>query len=117
MVDQTEPNAFALPGGHIFISRGLLALANNEDELACVIGHEITHAHQRHSAAQQGLAKRGLASGYLKEITAGLYDELLVDGDMQISIRIPETKSLNTDPERRLSKGTVDQIYFAMLLR
>ena len=59
VVDQFEPNAFALPGGYIFISRGLLALANNEDELACVIGHEITHAAQRHAAAQQALAKRG----------------------------------------------------------
>jgi predicted Zn-dependent protease len=66
VVDQTEPNAFALPGGYVFISRGLLALANNEDELACVIGHEITHAAHRHAAAQQGLAKRGLAMGYLR---------------------------------------------------
>jgi predicted Zn-dependent protease len=31
VVDQIEPNAFALPGGHIFVSRGLLALANDED--------------------------------------------------------------------------------------
>jgi len=55
VVDQTEPNAFALPGGYIFISRGLLALANNEDELACVIGHEITHAIHRHAATQQAI--------------------------------------------------------------
>ena len=59
VVDQLEPNAFALPGGYIFISRGLLALANSEDELACVIGHEITHAAQRHAATQQALSKRG----------------------------------------------------------
>ena len=59
VVDQVEPNAFALPGGYIFISRGLLALANNEDELACVIGHEITHAALRHSARQQALAAAG----------------------------------------------------------
>jgi predicted Zn-dependent protease len=59
VVDQVEPNAFALPGGYIFISRGLLALVNNEDELACVIGHEITHAAHRHSSAQQGLQSRG----------------------------------------------------------
>ncbi|MBW2294722.1 MAG: M48 family metallopeptidase, partial [Deltaproteobacteria bacterium] len=72
-MDQTEPNAFALPGGHIFISRGLLALANNEDELACVIGHEITHANQRHSAAQQGLAKRSLAIGYLRAASMASY--------------------------------------------
>jgi predicted Zn-dependent protease len=58
VVDMIEPNAFALPGGYVFISRGLLALTNNEDELACVIGHEIIHAHHRHAAAQQQLAKR-----------------------------------------------------------
>jgi predicted Zn-dependent protease len=58
VVDMQEPNAFALPGGYVFISRGLLALANDEDELACVIGHEITHAARRHAAAQQALAAR-----------------------------------------------------------
>jgi predicted Zn-dependent protease len=58
VVDMLEPNAFALPGGYIFISRGLLALANSEDELACVIGHEITHAVRRHAAAQQALQSR-----------------------------------------------------------
>ena len=58
VVDQVEPNAFALPGGYIFISRGLLALTNSEDELACVLGHEITHAAHRHAAAQQQLGKR-----------------------------------------------------------
>lgn len=57
VVDQMEPNAFALPGGHIFISRGLLALVNNEDELACVIGHEIVHAARRHSAQQQAIIR------------------------------------------------------------
>jgi predicted Zn-dependent protease len=59
VVDQFEPNAFALPGGYVFISRGLLALANSEDELANVIGHEITHAARRHAAAQQEIARRG----------------------------------------------------------
>ena len=53
IVDQEMPNAFALPGGHIYVSRGLIALANSEDELACVIGHEITHAAKRHAAAMQ----------------------------------------------------------------
>ena len=57
VVDQVEPNAFALPGGFIFISRGLIALANSEDELACVIGHEITHAARRHSARQQAIER------------------------------------------------------------
>lgn len=56
IVDQMEPNAFALPGGFIFVSRGLLALANDEDELACVLGHEIVHAARRHTARRQAYA-------------------------------------------------------------
>ncbi len=50
IVDQPEPNAFALPGGFVYVSRGLLALIQNEDELAGVLGHEISHVVQRHSA-------------------------------------------------------------------
>ncbi len=53
VIDQEAPNAFALPGGHIFISRGLLTLANSEDELANVIAHEIIHVAARHAAARQ----------------------------------------------------------------
>lgn len=59
IVDQMEPNAFALPGGYVFVSRGLLLLANNEDELACVLGHEIIHVAHRHAAQQQALARSG----------------------------------------------------------
>ena len=53
VVDMKEPNAFALPGGHIYVSRGLLAIMNSEDELAAVLGHEIGHVEGRHSAKQQ----------------------------------------------------------------
>jgi predicted Zn-dependent protease len=53
IVDQQEPNAFAIPGGGIYVSRGLLALVNREDELAGVLGHEMAHVTQRHSARQQ----------------------------------------------------------------
>jgi len=53
IVDQFEPNAIAAPGGYVFVSRGLLALANNEDELANVIGHEIIHVSRRHIARQK----------------------------------------------------------------
>jgi predicted Zn-dependent protease len=51
-VDMAEPNAFALPGGYIYVSRGLLSLVNNEAELACVMGHEIIHVTKRHSVKQ-----------------------------------------------------------------
>jgi len=53
VADMPEANAFALPGGHIYISRGLLALVNSEDELAAVLGHEIAHVAARHSVRRQ----------------------------------------------------------------
>ncbi len=52
VVDDPNPNAFALPGGYIYITRGLLMLMNSEDELAGVLGHEISHVTQRHSVKQ-----------------------------------------------------------------
>jgi predicted Zn-dependent protease len=52
VVDLDVPNAFALPGGPVFVTRGLLALARSEDELAAVLGHEIGHVAARHSVRQ-----------------------------------------------------------------
>jgi predicted Zn-dependent protease len=59
-------NAFALPGGYVYITRGLLALADNEAELAGVMAHEIGHVTARHSAQRYSrgvLAQGGLAIG------------------------------------------------------
>ena len=61
-MNQSEPNAFAIPGGGIYVSRGLLALINREDELAGVLAHEIAHVTQRHSAKQQ---RKGILPGLL----------------------------------------------------
>lgn len=49
VLDDPLVNAFALPGGTIYITRGILTMFNNEAELACVLGHEITHVVERHS--------------------------------------------------------------------
>ena len=56
VVDMEVPNAFALPGGYIYVSRGLLALTNEEAELAGVIGHEIGHVAARHAAKRESRA-------------------------------------------------------------
>ena len=56
VLDMIEPNAFALPGGHVYVSRGLLALVNSEDELACALGHEIAHVAARHSVQRVTVA-------------------------------------------------------------
>lgn len=52
VIDSPIVNAFAIPGGYVYISRGLIALANNEAELAGVIAHEIGHITGRHAAAR-----------------------------------------------------------------
>lgn len=57
IVAMEEPNAFALPGGNIYVSRGLLALLNDEAELANVLGHEIGHVAARHAAQRDTMVK------------------------------------------------------------
>lgn len=52
VVDEPAVNAFALPGGYIYITRGILAYLHDEEQLAGVLGHEIGHVTARHSAQQ-----------------------------------------------------------------
>jgi len=74
IVDTPEANAFALPGGSVFVSRGLLIITNSEDELANVIGHEIGHVAARHAAQRDARATGvGLLStvGMIAAVVAG----------------------------------------------
>lgn len=63
LADSEEPNAFALPGGYIYVTRGILPLMQTEDELAGVLAHEIIHVMQRHSVKQ---LQKGMLTGLLK---------------------------------------------------
>src|SRR3954468_1088792 len=66
IVDDASVNAFALPGGPVFITRGILGHLNTEAELAAVLGHETGHVAARHSANQmskQQVAQLGLGLG------------------------------------------------------
>ena len=75
VVDMPEPNAFALPGGYVYVSRGILSLMNNEDELAGVMGHEMVHVTKRHSIKQM---KQGILPGLLRipgALIGGLVNE------------------------------------------
>jgi WD40 repeat protein len=58
IIEYPEANAFNVPGGHVFISRKLIALANSEDELASVIAHELGHASVHHGAVDMSEAMR-----------------------------------------------------------
>ncbi len=66
VVDSPVVNAFAVPGGYIYLTRGILAYMNNEAEMAGVLGHEIGHVTARHSVtqiSQQQLLGLGLGLG------------------------------------------------------
>lgn len=71
LLDTPMVNAMALPGGYIYVTRGILERMNSEDELAGVIGHEVAHVAARHGAqsisratlAQAGLVVAAIAAG------------------------------------------------------
>lgn len=82
IVDASAVNAFAVPGGYVYFTRGILAHLNNEAELAGVMGHEIGHITARHSAQQYSraqLAQFGLGVG-------GLFLPDLVSGVAQLGV-------------------------------
>ncbi|NIR28132.1 MAG: M48 family metalloprotease [Gammaproteobacteria bacterium] len=56
VLDSPDVNAFALPGGYIYVTRGLLAYLNSEAQLAAVLGHEIGHVTARHAVRQHSAA-------------------------------------------------------------
>ncbi len=64
-------NAFAVPGGYIYVTRQLAALMNNEAELAGVLGHEVGHVAARHSAKRQSAATRNSIIGALGTLLSG----------------------------------------------
>ena len=73
ILDTDEINAFASPGGHIFLTRGLIAMADSEDALAGVIAHEIAHIHLKHGIKSIRNARIGQAL----RATARAGDEIL----------------------------------------
>jgi predicted Zn-dependent protease len=105
IVDMAEPNAFALPGGYIYVSRGLLALTNTEGELAGVVGHEIGHVAGKH--AVQRISKQaplavvfGLASGITGLVSSTVGDLIGGIGNLaQSAIFSPYSRSQETEAD------------------
>lgn len=88
ILDSPIVNAFALPGGFIYVSRGLMALANNEAELAAVLAHEAGHITGRHSAERYShavVSSLGAAVLSAAVDSSGVSDALGLGSDLYLS--------------------------------
>ena len=72
VLDSADVNAFALPGGYIYVTRGILAFLNSEAELAAVLGHEIGHVTARHAVRQQTTATLAGIAGAILSSQSGV---------------------------------------------
>ena len=83
VIDDPVVNAFAIPGGHVYVTRGIMAHLGNEAELAAVMGHEIGHVTARHSVTQmsrQQIAQLGLVVGTVLKPELQRYAGLAAQG-------------------------------------
>ena len=107
LLNSSLDNAFAVPGGHIYVTRQLVALMNNEAELAGVLGHEVGHVAARHSARRQQTAQRNSILGVLGAVLTGavlgdstLGQQLsqgLLQGSQLLTLRFSRNQELEAD--------------------
>jgi beta-barrel assembly-enhancing protease len=102
VLDAPQVNAFAAPGGYIFITRGLLARMKNEAELAGVLAHEIVHVLKKHHlAAIQKNARSGLAADVLslalRDRNAAVREKLVAFGTEMYARGLDKSDELEAD--------------------
>ena len=120
LLDSEMVNAFAIPGGYIYVTRGLMALANNEAELAGVIGHEIGHVTARHGA--QRMTQQTLAGLSVLAVGVALQDQNLMQlanaGAMAWVAGYSRSQELQSDElgVRYLTQSGYDPIAMASFL-
>jgi predicted Zn-dependent protease len=88
VVDDNQVNAFATMGGYVYVTTGLMRTADNEAELASVIGHEIGHIAARHAVKQ--MRERAIAGGVLT--AAGLDRSQAVNIGVELAINRPNSR-------------------------
>lgn len=100
-----SPNAFALPGNNMGINTGMISLANNNAQLAAVIGHEIGHVLSNHGAERvsQNMATQGLlAVGAVALGTSGQKDQMILAGlglGLQFGVLQPFSRKHETEAD------------------
>ena len=72
IIDSPDINAFALPGGYVYVNRGLIDYLTTEAQLAAVLGHEIGHITARHSVRQNAAAKTSTALSVVAVLATGV---------------------------------------------
>ncbi|RMH15510.1 MAG: peptidase M48, partial [Gemmatimonadetes bacterium] len=100
VLDDPTVNAFALPGGFLFVTRGLLASLDSEAELAGVLGHEIGHVTARHSAerlSRQQLQSLGLGLGMVLSTDLRRVGDLVSTGLALVDLRFSRGDELEAD--------------------
>jgi predicted Zn-dependent protease len=104
ILNDSVPNAWALPGGKISINRGLLAALDSEAELAAVLGHEIVHADASHGARAQSKAMLTQAGAVISMVVLG--STLSSDSAREVAMMVPAlgaqliTQKYGRDAER-----------------
>lgn len=95
VVASDEVNAFATPGGFVYITTGLLKTAENRAQLASVMAHEIAHINERHGikGLKQAVAARGIAS------TVGVDTNTLAQIAYQLTVDLPRSRSFEYEAD------------------
>jgi predicted Zn-dependent protease len=96
VINDNSINAFATMGGFVYVNTGLIAAAENEAELASVIGHEIAHITERHSIKQ--MRNVAISQGLMS--AAGLNENNIVNIGVQLAVNLPHSREAELEADQ-----------------